>query len=89
MTIIRTSDNSHRIIISNNSNTDVLLWPNDEKLQKHWGLLIRSGEFRILYFAMYGYAFDINECFFQFKNMKRKIKPKNIKKYGVQVELFS
>lgn len=74
------------IRIENCALKDVYLWPIDEELQKHWGLLIAAGHYIILDFALQKYQLDIDACFFQFKGMKRKIKPKNIAKYKVEVQ---
>lgn len=73
------------IRISNFSHRDVFLWPIDEELRKQWGLVIKANEFIMLDFSMQKYQLDIDQCFFQFKGMKRKIKPKNVSKYKVEV----
>lgn len=74
------------INISNHAHRDIYLWPIDEELQKHWGIIIKAGHTIILDMAIHNYQIDIDECFFQFKGMKRKIKPKNIEKYKVEVQ---
>jgi hypothetical protein len=73
------------IRISNLSHRDVFLWPIEEELRKQWGFIIKSKEFIMLDFSTQKYQLDIDECFFQFKGMKRKIKPKNVYKYKVDV----
>lgn len=76
------------IRISNHSHRDLYLWPIDEELQKEWGLLIKEDQFIILEMSMQRYKLDIDACFFQFKGMKRKIKPKNIAKYQVELQVM-
>lgn len=76
------------IRISNNSYRDVFLWPKDEEMRKHWGLVIKASEYVILDFVMQKYQLDLEECFFQFKGLKRQIKPKNISKYKVDVQTW-
>jgi len=77
------------IRISNHSHRDIYLWPIDEELRKQWGLIIKAGQYIILDFAIQKYQLDLDACFFQFHGMKRKIKPKNIEKYKVEVQTMS
>lgn len=70
------------VIISNYSNKDLYLLPIDEELQKQWGFLIKAGNSLTLE------PFNLNECFFQFKGSKRKIKPKNINRHKVKLQKF-
>ena len=76
--------------IVNNSKRDILLWPNDIELQKEWGMYIAAGTFKFCDYRMQGliYAIDFDECHFNFVGLKRKIKPKNIHKHQVFLEIY-
>ena len=74
--------------ITNYSRKDVYLWPIDERMAEEWGMLIKAGEFIIKDLTFLKMSIDFDECYFQFRGMKRKIKPKNISKYNVDLVIF-
>lgn len=74
--------------ITNYSKKDLYLWPMDEKIQEEWGMLIKAGEFVIKDLTFLKIIIDLDECYFQFRGMKRKIRPKNISKYNVDLVCF-
>ena len=69
-------------LITNNTSRDVFLIPYDDRLID-WSFIIRSNSDLIIDLE-YEYI-DFNECYFQFKDKKRKIKFKNISKHGIEV----
>lgn len=74
--------------ITNYSKRDLYLWPKDERAREEWGILIKAGEFIIKDFTFLKISLDLNDCYFQFHGMKRKIKPQNLKKYNVDLVCF-
>lgn len=70
--------------IVNKNAKDLFLWPKDPVMRDLFGQLIHANSFRILESPEH-YLFNLDECYFQFKGMKRKIKHSNLHKYNVEI----
>lgn len=72
------------IQIINKNSKDLFLWPNDPEMRDLFGRLIHANSFSIFECPEH-YLFDLDDCYFQFKGMKRKIKHNNLHKYNVEI----
>jgi len=76
------------IQIVNRTNRDIFLWPKDEVMRNLFGQLIHSNTFRIFECPAH-YQFDLDECYFQFKGLKRKIKHSNLHKHNIDLIIMA
>lgn len=71
--------------IENHSKRDIFVLPVDDKWKQLFGLYIPAGHFRILEPWLFKHQMDLDEVFFQFYGMKRRIKVNNLKKHKIEL----